>query len=453
MSHLTNLRFRTARAAILAASLALLGSVATPAAAAPQMRSAGSDDGWTVSDAATEGMDQTQIDQAQTYSMVPDRNTQGVVVTRSGKIVDEWYAPGEGPRSWSASWSMAKSVTSILIGIAIDQGKIASVNEPMTTWFPEWAGTPKAAVTLKNVLQMESGIQSSEDYDPAHMGTSDVIRMGLAPDELAYSRARPLVSTPGTVWNYSSADTMLLSHVIEVATGMPADQYAQQVLFTPLGIEQVEWWRDAANHTLTYCCLDTTTRNFARIGLLYLNDGNWNGHQIVSASWVHDSLQPTTASNGRYGYQWWITTAPGVNGPVYMMNGFDGQFVYIIPSLDMVVARNGYYVKSLCAPIADPNLFGKYPPRGLSPDAGTHPPADWDHSTFLGSITSAVTGPATTEVVPAAEPAPGTRTPDGQQMAPCPAETPNPAPPTTAPATPPPAPAAMPVSSQPTYTG
>ncbi len=444
---------RTLRAGLIAVALMLLCGLAAPASATPRLRAAGTDGGWSISDPAAEGMDAATLDQARAYAFVPSRNTQGVVVTRSGKIVDEWYAPGEGPRSWSASWSMAKSVTSILIGIAIDQGKIASVDEPMTTWFPDWIGTPKAAVTLKNVLQMASGIQSSEDYDPAHLATSDVIRMGASADELAYSRARPLATTPGTVWNYSSADTMLLSHVLEVATGMPADQFAQQVLFGPLGITQVEWWRDAANHTLTYCCLDMTTRDFARIGLLYLHNGNWDGSQVVSASWVHDSLQGTAESGGLYGYQWWITSAPGVTGPVYMMNGFDGQFVFIIPSLDMVVARNGYYVKSECEPIADPNLFGKYPPTGLNPNAGTHPPSDWNHSAFLTPIVTSVTGAATTDVVPAPEPAPGTRDPDGQAMAPCPASQTTTST-TTLPTTATPAsPAALPVAAQPTYTG
>lgn len=151
----------------------------------------------------------------------------------------------------------------------------------MSTYFPEWAGTPKAAITLRNVLHMESGLKWNEDYDVTDIASSDVIAMGLSKNELAYAASRPLAVTPGTKFHYSSGDAMLLSGVLEKATGMPADAYAQQVLYNPLGMQQVEWWRDADSHTLTYCCTDTTSRNFARLGLLYLNNGNWNGKQVV----------------------------------------------------------------------------------------------------------------------------------------------------------------------------
>jgi CubicO group peptidase (beta-lactamase class C family) len=366
------------------------------------------------------GMDATTLDQARAYAFTPDRHTQGVVVVRGGKIVDEWYAPGEGPDSWAASWSVGKSFASTLIGIAISQGKIPSVDEPMTTYFPEWAGTPKAAITLRDVLHMESGLQWNEDYDVADVASSDVISMGLSSNELAYAASRPLAHPPGTTFHYSSGDAMLLSGVIEKATGMPADAYARQVLYDPLGMQQVEWWRDADGHTLTYCCTDTTSRDFARFGLLFLRDGDWNGTQVVPASWVHDATQPTANSGGSYGYMWWISTMPEVKGPIYNAIGFDGQYIHVIPSLDLVVVRNGDYVKSACPPIADPVLFGRYPPSGLSPTAGTRPPASWSSDDFLRPIVQSVVGPETGEpVVPGPEAKPTTRDPSGQKMAPC----------------------------------
>lgn len=418
MTTIRSHRPTTARLArILLATVTLIATVATrPVGAADP---AGGDTSWSVTDPASEGVAGSSLADARDYAFTPDKHTQGLVVVRGGRIVDEWYAPGEGPRSWAASWSMAKSITSILIGIAIDRHEIAGVDEPMTTWFPEWAGTPKASMTLRNVLQMESGLKWNEGYDPADIANSDVIQMGLSADELAYAASRPLEVAPGTRFQYSSGDAMLLSGVLQRATGMPADAYAKQMLFGPLGISQLEWWRDAAGHTLTYCCVDTTSRNFARIGLLYLHDGNWNGRQIVSASWVHDSLQGTPESDGQYGYQWWLASLPGVDGPIAMMNGHDGQFTYVIPSLDMVVVRNGDYIKSACPPVADPNLFGRYPPNGLSPDAGTRPPESWSHASLLNPIIDAVTGPATSDVFPGVEPDPGTRAPDGQRMAPC----------------------------------
>lgn len=432
--------------AALVVSAATLFTTPLPAHSTASAATPGTDGGWSIVDPATVGMDATVLDGARDYAFAPGKNTQGVVVTRAGHIAAEWYASDEGPRSWAASWSMAKSIASILVGIAIDEGKITSVDESMATWFPDWAGTPKAAVTLADVLHMESGLESTEDYDPAHLDQSTVIQMGLSANQLAFSAARPLVTTPGTVFNYSSADAMLLSRVLQVATGESVADFAQQKLFGPLGIRQVEWWSDAAGNTLTYCCTDTTTRDFARIGMLYANDGDWNGHQIVSASWVHESLTPTTASEGHYGYMWWLTTAPGVDGPIAVMNGHDGQFVYVIPQLQMVVARNGYYVKSACPAVADPNLFGLYPPNGLVPDAGTHPPDSWDANAFLEPIIQSVTGPAGAATFPDPEPVPESRDPDGQAMAPCADQS-------TPTAQPVAARPAAPVQAQPTFTG
>ena len=460
------------RRATVALALALvLSGVATaaPAAGDGTPPTAG---GWQQALPATQGLDATVLDQARQYAFAGGRNTQGVVVVRGGAIVSEWYAPGEGPRSWAASWSVAKSVASALVGIAISEGKIPSVDVPLTTYFPEWVGTPKAAITLRDVLEMQSGLQWNEDYDVADVASSDVVQMGLSRDELAYAASRPLAHPPGTYWYYSSGDAMLLSGVLERATGMPADAYARSKLFEPLGISQAEWWRDDAGHTLTYCCLDTTSRDFARIGLLYLRDGNWGGTQVVPAGWVHDSVTPAPNTGGRYGYMWWLSTLPGVEGTNFYASGFDGQWTYAIPSLDLVVVRNGDYVKSLCPPVASPNLFGRYPPSNLVPGAGTRPPGTWSLQTFLDPIARSVTGSeSTSSAVPAAEGDPGTRDPDGQAMVPC-AD----APPVTPPVSPPVAPVlpaspttggpptatptgasvampAEPVAATPTYTG
>ncbi len=371
---------------------------------------------------------------------------------RGGRLVAEWYAPGEGPDSWAASWSVGKSFASTLAGIAIDQGKIPNVDVPLSDYYPEWAGTPKGAITLRNVLQMESGLEWNENYNPAAIAESDVIRMGLSTDELAYAKGRPLTHTPGTRWSYSSGDAMLLSGVVAKATGMPADRYAEQVLFDPLGIRQVEWWRDGADHTLTYCCLDTTSRDFARMGLLFLNGGDWAGTQIVPSQWVDDAFTPVADSHGLYGYMWWIMTMPEVGGPIHLAQGFDGQFIFMIPSLDLVVVRNGSYVKSTCPPVADPNLFGVYPPFNLVPGQGTRPPLGWDSADFLRPIVQSVTGPGPEETVfPAAEAEPTSHDPGGQAMAPCPGSTPPPtaAPPTVAPVAVP----ATPVGAKLAYTG
>jgi hypothetical protein len=172
---------------------------------------------------------------------------------------------------------------------------------------------------------------------------------------------------------------------------------------------------------------------------------------------VHDAFEPVPDSNGAYGYMWWISHIPEVDGPIYMANGFDGQMIFILPGLDLVVVRNGDYVKSECPAIGDPNLFGRYPPSNLIPGQGTRPPEDWNDADFLSPIVAAITGPsADADVFPDAETAPAVRFPDGQATAPCavsaPTTTTVASTPTTT-ATAPGARPAVPVRAQPAFTG
>jgi len=387
-------KVKPAVVAVIALTLALLGTglTAHPALGAPGPVPG---DEWTVEDPAAHGMDATVLDQAREYAFAPGRNTQGVVVVRDGVIVGEWYAPGATKDSYGASWSMAKSFTSALIGIALAEGQIPSVDVPMANYFPEFVGTPREAITLRHVLHMESGLDWLEDYNPATIATSDIVQMvALHPDQLAFAASQPYRVAPGTEFNYSSGDSMLLSGVLEQATGMPAHEYARQKLFAPIGMDQVDWWRDAAGNTLTYCCVDTPSRDFARFGLLYLRGGVWNGVDVVPPAWVNDSLSDTAASADFYGYQWWLEpTGSGIVPPYFSARGHDGQFIYVIPSLDLVVVRNGTYVKSPCPPVADPNLLYYYPPSGLVPGQGTSPPDTyWSDMEFLEPIVASITG-------------------------------------------------------------
>jgi CubicO group peptidase (beta-lactamase class C family) len=338
-------------------------------------------------------MDPARLEESREYAFAEGRNTQGVVVVHEGEIVAEWYAEGADADSWAASWSMAKSFTSALVGIAIDDGLIDGVDEPMTTWYPDWAGTDRAGITLRDILQMSSGLDWDEDYDPAAIGESEIIQMVLGEqDQLAYAAGRPAAHEPGTTWSYSSGDTMLLSGVLEQATGMPVADYAEQELFGPLGIDQVEWWQDARGHTLTYCCLDTTSRDFARFGLLYARGGEWGDEQLVPGAWVEDSLEPAGDSDGIYGYQWWLYEPDGVPADMFAAQGHDGQFIYVIPSLDLVVVRNGTYVKDPGEPVADPTLFSHYPSDGLVEGKGTSPPDEWDEGAFLRPVVESLAG-------------------------------------------------------------
>ena len=343
---------------------------------------------WVVADPAEHGVDAAGLESAREYAFQPEHHTQGVVVIRGGEIVAEWYADGVSADSWAASWSMAKSFTSATTGIAIEEGAISSVDASAAVYIPEWVGTDRAAITIKDLLQMNSGLDWDEDYRGAE---AEIVNMVTRqPDQLAYAVSIPLAVEPGTRWSYSSGDTMVLSGVVQTATGQPLDEYATEKLLEPIGLDHVEWWRDANGHTLGYCCFDTTSRDFARLGLLYLHNGRWGDRQVVPEQWVRDSITPVANSNGEYGYQWWTYDIANVPSDTFLAQGIDGQFIYVIPSLDLVVVRNGIYVKDPGPAIADPALFPLYPSGSLIPGKGTEAPGDWRSSEFLGPIVNAI---------------------------------------------------------------
>lgn len=330
---------------------------------------------WVVSTPAREGMDAATLDQARAYAFDSTRYTQGLVVVRNGVIVGEWYDPGYDATSDATSWSMAKSFASTLIGIAIDRGEIAGLDTPLSTWFPSWAGTANAPITVRPLLEMRSGLP----WDVT--GLSDVDLTLYDGDRLAFSLNRTAASAPGTVWHYSSGDSMLMAGILESATGMDVEAYAQARLFGPIGMN-VHWWKDTAGHTMTYCCIDTTPRDFARFGLLMARGGVWNGQRIVSESWITAATTPI-AEMPSYALQWW--TIPGtitVNGaPVHCFyaDGKDTQRIFVVPELDLVVVRSGIY-----------NLVGTGYVFGSAGFILTTPPATWSDIDFLTPVLRAI---------------------------------------------------------------
>ncbi len=347
---------------------------------------------WRVEAPEEHGMDAALLDGAREYAFREGKNTHGVVVVRGGVIVGEWYEPGRDELSFGTSWSVAKSFTSALIGIAIEEGLIDSVDVPMADFFPEWVGTEKESITLRDVLSMASGLVWNESYDPSDLSSSDIIQMILLSDDhLDYARARPLGFTPGTRFNYSSGDTMLLSGALQIVTGGNAGAYAREKLFDPIGMEPVDWWTDFVDQTATYCCIDTPTRQFAKFGLLFLRGGEWDGTQIVAADWVATSTSPSVVE--RYGYQWWLSTTPE-GREMYSARGHDGQYVYVVPALDLVVVRNGHYDKYEGEPRADPSLWSLLPSDGLVEGLGSVSPDSWSDDEFIGPIEASIGGGA-----------------------------------------------------------
>lgn len=269
-----------------------------------------------------------------------DNKTVAFLIIKNDTIQYEKYFKGYDQQSIVASFSMAKSVTSILIGCAIDDGLIQSVNEPLTNYIPELKEKGFEKVTLKHLLQMTSGVEFNESYtnpfgDAATFYYGTNLRKEIEEMELE--------EEPGTRFRYVSGNTQLLGLALERALKTKTvTQYLQEKLWTPLGMQyDASWSIDREENGLekTFCCINATAMDYAKIGRLYLNQGNWNGTPIVSPSWVQESTKLDTAdgSAGFYQYQWWLPQ-PGKD---FTAQGILGQYIYVHPEKNIIIVRLG----------------------------------------------------------------------------------------------------------------
>ena len=271
-----------------------------------------------------------------------DNHTLAFLIIKGDTIQYEKYFKGYHPESIVPSFSVAKSVTSILIGCAIDEGLIKSVQEPITVYIPELKKNGFEKVTIKHLLQMTSGIKYKESYvnpfgDAASFYYGRNLRKQISKMKLK--------TEPGTEFDYVSGNTQLLGLILERALkGKTVTQYLQEKIWIPLGMEyDASWSIDKKKDGLekTFCCLNARARDFAKIGRLYKNKGNWNGKQIVSQKWVEESTKPEImdGSDKRYQYQWWFPSQDGD----FMAVGILGQFIYVNPAKDLVIVRLGKF--------------------------------------------------------------------------------------------------------------
>jgi CubicO group peptidase (beta-lactamase class C family) len=291
---------------------------------------------WETSSPEAEGMDAAPLEDIAPYCV--EHGCRAVVVIRHGRIVWERYWGGWDKDSTDNSWSMAKSVTSALVGIAIDEGDISGLDQPATDFIPEWLGSQREKISVGDLLSMESGLTWTMIYDPP---SGDTARMLASNDQIAYTLNRQLYREPGTDWYYSDGDAETFSRIIKAATGMEVGEYAQEKLFGPIGMESADWMTDNVGHAMTYCCIMDTARDFARFGYLFLRNGKWGDEQVVPAGWVMMSTQPSQNENLNYGYYWWLIDFPDVPSDMYAAMGFATKRLYVIPSLDIVAVRLG----------------------------------------------------------------------------------------------------------------
>ena len=259
-----------------------------------------------------------------------------VVVVKDGVIVGERYADGFTAETPLLGWSMTKSVTSLLVGRAIGEGKLSLDQAAL---FPEWAGDDRAKIRLRDLLGMESGLAWNEGYGDV----SDVTRMLFLDDDFTKTpRRQPVEAAPGTVFEYSSGTTNLIAKLLQDAVGEGAG-WPNAVLFNPLGMTSAELEVDAAGTLGGSSWLYASARDWAKLGQLWLNGGQWGNQQVVPRDYIEWMSVPTKASDGEYGQgQIWIEKAEdGLPQGTMRFSGHDGQFVTIVPSERLVIVRLG----------------------------------------------------------------------------------------------------------------
>jgi CubicO group peptidase (beta-lactamase class C family) len=271
----------------------------------------------------------------------------GVLVLKDGKIVMERYGLGRGPQDRWTSFSVAKSVTSTLVGAAIADGKIRSLDAPVTDYINELKGSAYDGVTVRQLLTMSSGVKWNEDYtDP----NSDVARAGAGPTEpgvnpiVSYMRRLPRANPPGAKFHYDTGETDLVGVLVTDAVGKSLAEYASEKIWKPYGMERDGLWiTDAAGHERGGCCMSMTLRDYARIGQFILDGGQAGGKQLLPAGWTDEATTKRIDNDyGGYGYFWWMW-APGGG---FAAEGIFGQAIVVIPKERLVVAINSAWPRA-----------------------------------------------------------------------------------------------------------
>ncbi|MCC7525603.1 MAG: serine hydrolase [Chitinophagaceae bacterium] len=267
----------------------------------------------------------------------------GLLLIKNREILVEKYWKGYSDSSLSNSFSIAKSITGLLIGAAIHEGKIASVQDPVSKYLPEFSAGEKSKVKIVDLLMMSSGSDWNESYANPFSETTE-----LYYGNNVYKTATRvnIIKEPGTLHVYKSGDTQLLGLIVEKATGKSLSEYASEKLWRPLGAKHDALWSiDQPNgNEKAYCCFNSNARDFARIGQLMLDSGKINGNAVIDSAFFRNSVTPCNIPDEEnkpcnyYGYQWWII--PG-RPDIFYARGILGQYIICIPARNIIIVRLG----------------------------------------------------------------------------------------------------------------
>ena len=273
----------------------------------------------------------------------------GMLVLHNDEIVYENYWLGNNESKKHISWSVAKSLISALVGIAIEERLIDSVNDPVTKYLDDFKGTGYEDVSIKDILQMSTGVLFNEDYADYN---SDINRFGRAiatgTSMRDFSKTLTREREPGTYMHYVSINTQVLGFLLQKVTNKTISEYLYEKIWDPLGMEDSAYFiLDDVNDELALGGLNATLRDYAKFGLLYLQKGRWDNDQIISEKWIEDShktdgdhlipgVRSTSSNPWGYGYQWWV---PGFPDTDFTASGVYNQYIYIDPISKIVIAK------------------------------------------------------------------------------------------------------------------
>jgi CubicO group peptidase (beta-lactamase class C family) len=291
-------------------------------------------EGWRTSTPEEQGMDSQKLALMLKAVKRQKLDLHSLLVIRHGYIVSETYYKSYNKNTKHTLYSCTKSFVSTLVGIAIDQGYIDSIELPVLGFFPDLTiqnrDERKEAMTIADLLTMRSGLDWPEG-DPVYQ------EMYRSRDWANFVLDKPMAEQPGSQFVYCSGCSHVLSTIVQQGTGQDALDFAEKTLLAPLGITGVDWEMDAEGIPIGGWGLQLTPRDMAKLGYLYLHDGLWDGQQIVSVEWVRAATQKYTETDSTiglgYGYQWWTYPSYGA----YAALGRDGQTIFVAPDLDLVV--------------------------------------------------------------------------------------------------------------------
>jgi CubicO group peptidase (beta-lactamase class C family) len=315
------------------------------------------DPDWPTATPESQGLSTKQLDAA---ADVADANqSYCLLVIRHGMLVYERYFNGKDATSENKSWSIAKSYTSTLVGIAIARGEIKSLDESVSDFVSEWKGTDREAITIRNLVSMTSGLEWDAFEDYVSLAT-------FATDDTAFAIDRDLADPPGSKWTYDNGSVQVIERVFREATGGSIEDYARAHLWSKIG-SNASWAHDPSGNPTTYANVMATCRDHARLGYLFLHSGRWKREQVVPRAWVKETLTPSQTMNQAYGFLWWLNAEtpaldamsvawPGRMVPfapldLFAARGFGNQFVDVVPSLDLIVVRFGADPETVFDPI------------------------------------------------------------------------------------------------------